>query len=92
MKEIDIDISGQFSKYLDRFENAPFDVIITLCGNVDAQCPTWVGEQKKVHIGFLDPASAAGSEKEVLQIFRMVRDDIRREVLGYFSKLDAETR
>jgi arsenate reductase len=63
MSEVGIDISRQFSKYLDRFENTSFDVIVTLCGNVATQCPNWVGKQKKVHIGFLDPASAADRRK-----------------------------
>ena len=85
MNEIGIDISRQFSKYLDRFENTPFDVVITLCGNVDAQCPNWVGKQKKVYIGFIDPAAAAGTEEEVLQVFRMVRDDIRHQIIRYLN-------
>ena len=87
MDEIGIDISGHFSKYLEQFENARIDVIITLCGDVDAQCPTWVGKQRKVHIGILDPASAAGSEDEILQVFRIVRDDIRREIVPYLKSI-----
>ena len=85
MDEIGIDISRQFAKYLDRFENTQFDVIITLCGDVDGQCPNWANNQRKVHIGFLDPTCATGSEEEVIQIFRMVRDGIRRQIVPYLN-------
>jgi arsenate reductase len=47
MHEIGIDISRQFSKYPDRFENTRFDVIITLCGNVTHNVPTGGASKRK---------------------------------------------
>jgi arsenate reductase len=35
-----------------------------------------------VHESFPDPAKAAGSDDEILAVFREVRDDIERRILG----------
>jgi arsenate reductase len=39
-----------------------------------------------VHISFPDPAEATGTEEERLEIFRAVRDDIRRRLFYYLSE------
>ena len=39
-----------------------------------------------VHIGFEDPAKAAGSEEEQMGLFRRVRDEIREQVLAYLTE------
>jgi arsenate reductase len=40
----------------------------------------WLGRGKKVHMGFIDPAKAVGSEEEVLVVFRSVRDQILEKI------------
>lgn len=87
MNEIGIDISHQYSNHVDAFEGRHFDLIMTLCGDVDAQCPAWIGKDEKVFMGFIDPAAADGTEEEVLAIFRMVRDDIQDHLPPYLHSV-----
>ena len=43
-------------------------------------CPVFTGNVKhRLHIGFEDPASAIGTDEEVLPIYRKIRDQIQDE-------------
>jgi arsenate reductase len=85
MKEIGIDISKHRSKNLSEFEGQNFDYVITLCGNAHEACPLYIGGTKKTHIGFDDPAKAAGAREEILNEFRRVRDEIREKLSDFFE-------
>lgn len=76
------------SKSVDEFRDATFDVVITVCDDAAENCPVWLGPGKRVHIGFPDPAKAAGTEEEKLAVFRQVRDGIAEQVLGYLESWD----
>jgi arsenate reductase len=91
MEELDIDISDQESKSVDQFRDAEFDVVITVCDDAAENCPLWLGPEKVHHIGFPDPAEASGSEEERLEVFRCVRDGLRREVIRYLRESDDAT-
>lgn len=86
MAEIGIDISGNSSDHLSQYDDQHFDYAITLCGDADEKCPLLVGGAKRTHIGFDDPPKATGSEEEVLNVYRRVRDEIRQQ-LGDFFRL-----
>jgi arsenate reductase len=80
MAEIGIDISGQRSKHVDEFTGMRLDYIITLCGHAQEVCPFFPGGARQIHRGFEDPpelAKKAASEKEALEYYRRVRDEIR---------------
>lgn len=83
MKEVGIDLSGHHSKHLNEFLGQPVDTVITVCGNADQACPTFPGQMHRYHWGFPDPAHAQGSDAEVLEAFRSVRDDVRRVFEAY---------
>ena len=76
MQEIGIDISNHRSKTLAEYEGVPFDLAITLCDNAHAVCPIIPGAKKTVHHGFADPHLTPGTEEEVLDGYRKVRDEI----------------
>jgi arsenate reductase len=38
---------------------------------------------KRAHIGFEDPVKASGPEEDVLNVFRRVRDEIRKTIEAY---------
>lgn len=79
MSEVGIDITAGKPKSVDRFLGEPFDWVITVCDDADRNCPIFRGKVgKRVHVGFPDPARAAGSEAERLGVFRGVRDDMAR--------------
>jgi arsenate reductase len=77
MKEIGIDISGHTSKHLNEFLNKKVDTVITVCGNADQACPMFPGQANRYHWGFNDPAHAKGTEEDILDVFRRVRDQIK---------------
>jgi arsenate reductase len=86
MHELGIDISGHRSKPADEFRNTPFDLVVTVCDDAAENCPLWLGPGQVVHIGFPDPAQATGSNAELLEVFRRVRDAIRQQVLEYLQR------
>jgi arsenate reductase len=83
MAEKGIDITGEHPKLVDQFVNDEFDYVITVCDGAREVCPVFIGKVKhRLHIGFDDPADAAGTEEKVLPVYRKVRDKIREK----FSK------
>jgi arsenate reductase len=88
MGELGIDISAQRSKSTDEFRGADFDVVISVCDDAARNCPVWLGRGKRTHLGFPDPAAAAGNEVERLEAFRQVRDGLRHKVLGILEQLE----
>ena len=85
MREISIDISGHRSKNLEEFAGQRFDYVITLCGDANEKCPLYLGGVQRIHIGFSDPAKATGSESEILDEFRKVRDEIKETLVNFFE-------
>ncbi len=84
MKEIGIDISDQTPKNVELFIQETFDYVITVCGGAKESCPVFTGKVlHRLHIGFDDPAEARGTEEEIIQVYRRVRDEIR-EGFGRF--------
>jgi arsenate reductase (thioredoxin) len=79
LQEIGIEHQGR-SQSTDEFRDVSFDLVVTVCDDAAENCPVWLGQGKRVHLGFPDPAKASGSDEEVLAIFRRVRDDIARRV------------
>ena len=80
-----MDLSKQRSKSTEEFLGNPFDLVITVCDGAAEDCPVWLGKNPRVHIGFPDPALAVGSEDERLAVFRQVRDDMARRIVGYLE-------
>ncbi len=83
MAEVDIDISAHRSKPLTEFLQQPVNTVITVCGNADQACPIFPGQVNRHHWPFFDPAKATGSDEEILQCFRNVRDEMRRVFEAY---------
>jgi arsenate reductase len=52
MAEAGIDVSHQRSKSLDRFLNHSFDYVITVCDRARDNCPTFPGDNERIHWGF----------------------------------------
>jgi arsenate reductase (thioredoxin) len=96
MKEIGIDISSQYSKTPQEFQDIIFDLAVTVCDRAKVACPicnTNLELPTKspkarvvIHKSFEDAAVAVGSEEEWLKIFRQVRDEIKDWILQTFEK------
>ena len=81
MAEAGVDITGQSSKLASTLEQVPLDLVITVCGHADENCPAFLTKVRVVHVGFEDPpklARSAATEEEGLALYRRVRDEIRQ--------------
>jgi arsenate reductase len=87
MKELGINISGNSSDHISKYEGLDFDYVITLCGDAEVKCPQFFGGVERIHIGFDDPPRATGTEEEVLDVYRRVRDEIRLQLGDFFRKV-----
>ncbi len=79
LKEIGIDHRGR-SKSVDEFREVQFDLVVTVCDSAAEECPVWLGPGRRLHRSFPDPAKAAGSQGEILDVFRSVRNAIALEI------------
>lgn len=85
MKEMGIDISSHRSKSVEEFQGQEFDYVITVCDNAKENCPFFPASTERIHRSFDDPAEAKGSDEEQLNVFRRVRDEIRKKLQNFFA-------
>ncbi len=88
MREIGIDISNGKPEDVSKYLEQSFNYVITVCGNAKETCPVFIGSVKEqLHIGFDDPADAAGTEEEILNEFRRIRDEIKTDFGSWYTSL-----
>lgn len=78
MKEDGLDISGHTSNHIDEYAATRFDYVITVCDNARENCPYFPANVQTFHHNFSDPARAHGSEEEIMEQFRQVREGIKQ--------------
>jgi len=77
MQEDGIDISNHTSNNIDEYYEIDFDFVITVCDNAKERCPFFPTKAKKIHQNFPDPAKATGTDEEIKEQFRQVRQQIK---------------
>jgi arsenate reductase len=77
MQEDGLDISNHTSNNIEEYANIEFDFVITVCDNAKERCPYFPSHAKRCHYNFPDPAKASGTEEEVREQFRQVRQQIK---------------
>lgn len=77
MQEDGIDISNHTSNNIDEYFDIDFDFVITVCDNAKERCPFFPTKAKKFHHNFSDPAKATGTDEEINEQFRQVRQQIK---------------
>jgi arsenate reductase (thioredoxin) len=85
MKEDGIDISMHTSNNVNEYRDIDFDYVITVCDNAKERCPYFPSKAKKFHYNFSDPAKATGTEEQIMQQFRDVRNMIKKYSQGFVS-------
>ena len=86
MNETGIDISSHSSEPVELYLDKPFAYVITVCDNAKEQCPVFSGGvDEKLHWSFEDPADAEGSDDEILEKFREVKNLIKNKIISFFS-------
>ena len=90
MADVKIDISTNYPTNLDDVikTKSIFDYVITVCDESSAgQCPVFPRSSTKLHWKFPDPSKFTGSDEEVMQGVRKIRDSIKDKVLEFGKKL-----
>jgi len=78
MAEVGIDISQHVTEPVSTYLDKDFYIVATVCDNARGVCPVFTGIYKhKIHHGFIDPADAVGSDSEITEVYRRVRDEIQ---------------
>ena len=86
MKEIGIDISKGKPESVENYLHKNFDFVVTVCDGAKEICPVFSGNvTNRLHIGFDDPADATGTETEIMEVFRRVRNEIKVDFTDFFQ-------
>ena len=91
MAEDGIDISSHTarrpgSNNIDEYMDVDFDFVITVCDNAKERCPYFPTNAKKYHQNFPDPGKATGSEEQLMQQFRTVREMVKTYSENFVSE------
>ena len=78
MQEDGVDISGHTSNNINEYKGIEFDYVITVCDNAKERCPFFPSTARQFHYNFPDPAKATGTDEEIRQQFREVREMIKK--------------
>jgi len=84
MDEIGIDISRHRAKSIKEFVDEIFDYVVTVCDQAKESCPFFPG-RAVIHQRFPDPSQLKGSETEILEGFRKIRDEIMTWMASFFK-------
>jgi arsenate reductase len=91
MREVGIDISGQESTIVTNEMIGDANIVVTVCGHADEQCPVLPPSVKKIHWPLSDPAKARGTEDEIMAEFRATRNEVESRVKGLIQELGGAT-
>ena len=90
MREAGVDISAQESTVVDDRMLQQAEIVVTVCGHADEQCPALPPGTTKIHWPLTDPAKATGGEDEIMCAFRATRDEVERRVRELLDTLFRE--
>ncbi|GAU76512.1 arsenate reductase ArsC [Fusibacter sp. 3D3] len=93
MDEIGIDISkNEVNSVFEFFKNHKlYTYVVTVCDESSGQkCPIFPGVREMIHWSLDDPSSFEGTEEERLEKTRVVRDQIKANVLGLIEDLKSK--
>ena len=63
-----------------------FHYIVTVCDESTAQrCPIFPGVRERIMMNFDDPSSFSGSEEEILEKVRVVKEQVKEEVKRFIA-------
>jgi arsenate reductase (thioredoxin) len=89
MQEVGIDLSKKGTQgVFDLFrKGALYNAVVTVCDEASAeQCPIFPGRVKRIAWSFEDPSAFKGSEEEILEHTREVRDEIEVAIQDFIKE------
>lgn len=84
LKEDGIDISGKPTQSVFEIlkSGKTYDYVVTVCDGANGErCPVFPGKAKRLHWEFKDPSSFQGTPEEKLAGTRIVREQIKTQML-----------
>jgi arsenate reductase len=91
MKEVGIDLSQKGTQAVfDLFRAGRlYNAVITVCDEASAErCPVFPGRVKRIPWSFKDPSTFTGTQEEVLEQTRQVRDEIEAKIKTFAREAD----
>ena len=85
MAEDSIDIAHHTSKSLKSISRNKFDYLITVCEEAKNALPANFKVKKRFHFDIPDPATVKGTEEEVIEAFRTVRESVKKAILKFIG-------
>jgi arsenate reductase (thioredoxin) len=85
MADVGIDLRGHTSTIVDEFVGQPWDYVITVCDAANEACPVFPKKASRLHWSFEDPSQATGTDAQRLDVFRRVRDQIKRCIADWIE-------
>jgi arsenate reductase len=85
MAEAGVDLSGHTSDRVAELMRDPPELVIAVCDRAARHCGELPGVRATLCWPFPDPAGATGSEDEVLEEFRSVRDSIGERIRRWLA-------
>jgi len=79
------------SKSVEQFKGQSFDLVVTVCDQAREACPLWLGPEKRIHVGFEDPAAVQGTEEEKMAAFRKTLKLIRVTIPAVLKEFEGES-
>jgi arsenate reductase len=86
MQEIGVDISGHRSKSLNEFASREMDVAVIVCDAAKSACPFFPWAKVTLHATFRNPKEFSGTDDEIINGFREIRD----EITGWIDRFVSE--
>lgn len=89
MQEVGIDISQKGTQEVfDLFKQGRlFHAVITVCDEASAEgCPVFPGVVRRLGWSFPDPSTFTGTDDEILEQTRQVRDQIKEAILTFIDE------
>ena len=91
MAELGFDLSKNQTKHANEFLGKQIDLVVTVCDGAKETCPFFPGAKKYIHQAFDDPSGFQGTEREILENTRHVRDEIQGWLKDTFGKMNSVT-
>jgi arsenate reductase len=89
MREVGLDLDGQYSKSIDDVDLDGFDLVVTLSEEAGRYLPALAHPERHWPRPLRDPMEATGAPDEVREAFRAGRDRIRDVVREVVDRLSA---
>lgn len=89
MQEIGIDMSHHKTNDVFEFyrQGRTYNAVITVCDAANAErCPIFPGPTKRIAWSFTDPSQFRGTQEEILEQTRKVRDEIKEKVAVFINE------